>query len=136
MDQTPGTPPTPQAPVPGTPVAASGRPGPANDTSKLLAAFGYVVGIVAIVAILMDPYKDEKFVKFHAWQAIGLWVVWVGVGLVFGIVGSIFWPIGLLSPLVYLALFVYAIFLAVKAYGGQYIEIPGVYGVVKGMIGE
>lgn len=145
MDETPGMPPTPpEAPAPPPPPvpsgmpapASSGRPGPENDTSKLLAAFGYVVGIVAIIAILMDPYKNEKFVKFHAWQAIGLWVVWVALGIVFGILGSIFWPIGLLSPIAYLALFIYCIYLAVKAYGGQYVEVPGLYGVIKGQIGE
>ena len=52
------TPPPPAAPM-------TDRPGPASDTSKLLAALGYLFGIVAVVALLIDPYKEEKFVKFH-----------------------------------------------------------------------
>ena len=133
------TPAPPQAPMP----AATGRPGPVNDTSKLLAALGYPIWIVALIAILIDPYKDEKFVKFHGIQALAMAVGWIVVGIVGTIVAFIVafipyvgWIVSLLLPLVYLAYFIYLVYLAVQAYNGRYVEVPLIYGIVKGMIGE
>jgi len=102
-----------------------GRPGPASDTSKILAAIGYVFWIVAVIAILIDPYKDEKFVKFHAIQAIGLgiigWVAWV--------VPYVGWALGIV-------IFVFEVIALIKAFQSEYYEVPVVYGIVKGYIGE
>lgn len=63
MDETTGTtPPAPEAPAPPpaappapAPLGAdmSGRPGPVSDTSKLLAALGYLIWIVALIALLI-----------------------------------------------------------------------------------
>jgi len=139
MDENTGSTPTPPAPPePPAPTATmapppgGGRPGPASDTSKLLAALGYIFGVVAIIAILIDPYKDEKFVKFHAMQAIGLWVAAI-VLQVASIVPVVGWIISLIGGL---AIFVYAIILAIKAFQGEYYEMPVVYGFIKGYVGE
>jgi uncharacterized membrane protein len=109
-----------------------GRPGPVNDTSKILAALGYPIWIVALIAILIDPYKNEKFVKFHGYQALALGVAaWV----LFFVVGFIPF-LNLITPLLWLALLVYQIILAVKAYNGEYFEVPVVFGIVKSYFGE
>jgi uncharacterized membrane protein len=110
----------------------AGRPGPVNDTSKILAALGYPIWIVALIAILIEPYKNEKFVKSHAVQAIALglaeWVVLFVLGMI---------PfVNLITPLVGLALFIYQIILALKAWNGEYVEIPVIYGYVKSYIGD
>lgn len=131
MDENMGSaPPTPPAPPVAPPAAGGARPGPESDTSKLLAALGYIFGVVAIVAILIEPYKNEKFVKFHAIQALGLWVVGVLVQFV-SVVPIIGW---IIAPIASLAVFVYAIILAVKAFQGGYMEIPVVYGIVQNYI--
>lgn len=128
----PPAPPAPPAPyaAPAAPMAPpaaagmSGRPAPVTDTSKLLAALGYLIWPVALVAMLIDPYKDEKFVKFHAVQALALnLVTWIAamipyVGWVASIVVFVFLIIGL-----------------IKAFGSEYWEAPVVYGIVKGYIG-
>lgn len=131
MEDMPGTPPTaPQSPTPPmapAPMPQSGRPGPASDTSKLLAAGGYIIWPVALVAILIEPYKDEPFVKFHGYQALGftvlLWVLGIVVGVIpfVQIIDLLIWPIWA----------VIAIIWAVKAYNGEYAEMPLIYGVVK-----
>ncbi len=107
--------------TPDTPVEVIGEPGPANESSKLLAVFGYLFVPVAIVALFIEPYKSERFVRFHAWQALGLWVV----GAVLGLVP----PVGLL-------LFVYAIYLAVRTWNGESVKVPLLYDVLKGQIGD
>lgn len=111
----------------GTPVATVDRPGPENDTSKLLAALGYIIGIVALVAILIDPYKNEKFVKFHAVQALAIWVGWFAVSVV-SVIPILGW---IISAVGWIALLVFAIMGAVKAFQSEYWEMPVVYGLVK-----
>jgi uncharacterized membrane protein len=117
MDQPPVMPPTTEM----------GRPGPANDTSKLLAALGYPLWFpVAIIALLIDPYKNEPFVKVHAYQALAL-----GIAIyVLTFVGSFI----IIGPLIGLAGFIYQIVLAVKAWNGVYFEVPVIYGIIKNYV--
>ena len=124
MDETTGTP-APPAPAPAGPPPSGGRPGPASDTSKILVAIGYIFWIVALVAILIDPYKEEKFVKFHAIQALAL-----------GVLSVISWMIPVIGWLVGIVIFVFQIIGAIKAFGGNYYEVPVVYGLIKGFVGE
>jgi len=100
------------------------RPAPATDSSKLLAALGYVFPIIAFVVLFIDPYKNEKFVRFHAVQAIALWVI------------GLTWWIPLVGWVLSLLAFVGAVVGLIKAFQGQYWEVPVVYGVVKGFVEE
>jgi uncharacterized membrane protein len=118
------TPPPPPPPPPYAPPVEvmPTRPGPVTDSSKLLAALGYLFPIIALVMLLIDPYKNEKFVRFHAIQAIALWVV--GLTAWIPILG---WILALLA-------FIFAVIGLVKAFQAQYWEVPVVYSVVKGFI--
>jgi uncharacterized membrane protein len=57
-------------------------------------ALAYVFGIItAILFLVIDPYKTERFVRFHAFQSlffnmawIALWISWSIVGLILGTV--------------------------------------------------
>lgn len=107
MEETPSTP------------TGGGMPGPASDASKLLAGFGYIFWVVALVALLIEPYKDEPFVRIHALQAIVLgivmWLSWIPfLGWIAGIVALVF-----------------AIIALIKAFQGQYYEVPLVYNLVQ-----
>jgi uncharacterized membrane protein len=123
-----------------------GRPGPANDTSKIMAALSLVIWPVALFAILADPYKNERFVKFHAIQGLGLGLVLTLVSwLVSSLFSMMFFTLatlafaGLLSSLLGLVDLVIAIFViiqAIKVYNGEYVELPVVFGFVKSYIGE
>jgi uncharacterized membrane protein len=139
----PPVPPAPPAP-PWTPTPASGapgagRPGPVNDTSKLIAALGFPIWPVAVVAILIDPYKDEKFVKFHAMQAIGLGLIhWIAVAVLqaFWFIPFVGWMLMSVAGLLGLIIFVFQIMFALRVYGGAYVEVPVVYDFVKSYIGD
>ena len=58
------------------------------------AALSYLAGfITGILFLVIEPYKNERFVRFHAFQSIffnvawvGLWVAWMILGLVLGAV--------------------------------------------------
>ena len=114
------TPPAPVAP----PSAGGDAP---SDTGKILAAIGYLVGLVALIAILIEPYKNEKFVRHHAIQALAIWVGWIVISVVASIpvIGWIVAAVG------WVALLVVSIMGAIKAFQGQYYEVPLVYGLVK-----
>lgn len=112
-----------QSPPPAPPVV--GMEGP-SDTGKILAALGWVFWPVAIVAILLDPYKNEKFVRHHAIQSLAFNVVVYIASFVLSFV--------LIGVFVGLAAFVYSIVLAVQAWNGKMTEVPVVYGLVKNYI--
>lgn len=118
MDQPPVTPPPPMQPV---------GSGPASDTSKILAALSYPIWLpVAIIALLIDPYKDEPFVKLHAYQGLAL-----GIAVyVVSFITSFF----LIGVFIGLAGFIYQVVLAVKAFNGESFEVPVVYGLIKNYV--
>lgn len=122
----PEMPPAPPAPPMAPPVAPMGGDAP-SDTGKLLAGFGYLIGIVALIAILVEPYSKEHFVRHHAVQALGLWVA----GIVLGVLANIpilGWIVALVGGV---ALAVFTIIGTIKAFTGQYYEVPVVYNIVK-----
>lgn len=116
MDQPPVAPPT-----------MTGNPGPESDTSKLLAVLGYIFGIVALVAILIDPYKNEKFVRLHAVQALALWAI--------GIVAQFLWVIPIIGwiagAVIGIGVLVLGIMGIINSAQGKYWEMPMVYGFVS-----
>lgn len=122
-----------QAPPPAPPAPAAPPPGATagpSDTGKILAGIGYLTGIVALIAILIEPYKDERFVRVHAFQALGLYVVMIVASLlnVIPVLGQIVWLVASI------AVFVFAIIGAIKAFQGQEYEMPIVYGFIKNYI--
>ncbi|MBN2248039.1 MAG: DUF4870 domain-containing protein [Coriobacteriia bacterium] len=121
-------PPAPPAPAPAAPPPAGG--GAPSDTGKILAGIGYLTGIVALIAILIEPYKDERFVRVHAFQALALYVVMIVASVlnVIPVLGQIVWLVASI------AVFVFAIIGAVKAFQGQEYEMPIVYGFIKNYI--
>lgn len=125
------TPPAPPTPPPVAPVGPPPAGGDApSDNGKIFAALGYIVWIVALIAILMEPYKNEKFVRHHAMQALGLWVVGIAAGIV-SVIPYVGWILGMVM---WLAVAVFAIMGAIKAFNNEYWEMPIVYNVVKNYI--
>ncbi len=118
----PPVPPAPPSPMPGSDVP--------SDTGKILAAIGYLVGIVALIAILIEPYKNERYVRHHAVQALGIWVGWIAISIVSAIpiIGWIVAAVG------WVVLLVFSIMGAIKAFQGEMWEMPVVYGLVKQFI--
>lgn len=145
----PPAPPAPPAPPyapPQAPPVMGGRPGPVNDTSKMVAALSLVIWPVALFAILAEPYKNEKFIKFHAVQGLGVGLALTIISwLLSSMISMMFWSLsslafmGLLSSLVWLVdvvIGIYLIMMAIKVYNGGYVEIPVVFGLVKNYTGE
>src|SRR5271168_2835243 len=110
------------------PVANSGLQ--ANAAGALAYLAGIITGIIFLV---IDPYKSDRFVRFHAFQSIlfnagwtVLWIVWMIAGLVLsaitkGLFLFIQLPIDLLLMVGGFALWV---FLMYSAYQGKMTKLP------------
>ncbi|PKQ30376.1 MAG: hypothetical protein CVT60_00485 [Actinobacteria bacterium HGW-Actinobacteria-10] len=120
MDDTTGT--TPEAPeARPAPPAPPGAPQDLDSNTKLIALLGWIFAPLGVIAIFMDPYKDNAWLRQHVIQAAGVWLIGAVLSSVtFGIA----WVI----------VFIYQIVMALKANKGDSVEVPLVYGLVKGMI--
>ena|SRR5215469_3397070 len=112
------------APTP-TPAASSGM---GNNVAGLLCyLFGWLGGLIFL---LIEPYKNEKFVRFHAFQSIFFAVALIGVYIVLFILGIVLGMIHLgilLVPIwlvLGLAIFGAWVFLMFKAYSNETFKLP------------
>lgn len=125
----------------GTPVGAasaapaSGGAAPAASTgmaSNVAGALAYVTLIPAILFIVLDQFKQDKFVRFHAFQSLFFQIAWIVLVIGMMIVGAIlaFIPVlgWILDLLLWLAIglggFVLWIFLVFKAYSNEKFQLP------------
>ena len=100
---------------PQTPPPSSGGLAP-----NIAALLGYIFWIPAILWLVIEPYKNDRFIRFHAWQALVIGVVWFVIYTILTIT-----VIGLfISPLVMLAQLGVAILGAVKAYNNEMYKFP------------
>lgn len=115
---------SPQAP-------ASGGGGGGLEPN-IAAVLGYFFWILAIVWLVIEPYKNDRFVRFHAFQTIGLVVAAIALSIGATVLTAVlmFIPyVGpiialLLWPLVGLGIFGLWIFLMYKAYNKEMWKLP------------
>lgn len=88
--------------------------------NNIAAALAYL-WITAIVFLLLEPYNKDKFVRFHAFQALFLGLASIAGHIVLSLVPVLGWA---LMPLWSLLILVLAIVGAVKAYQNQTWRIP------------
>ena len=108
------TPPPPPGYAPQAQAPAEGL----SDTAA--GALAYVTIIPAIIFLVMPPYNTKPFVKFHAFQCIGLAICWFCLGLLW-VVPILGWIIGALGFLVLLVCWIMSI---VKASQGSAFKLP------------
>src|ERR1700736_1586429 len=124
--------PTPGA-MPGAVPAALPAAG-AGLTPNVAGALAYLVGaITGILFLVIDPFKTDRFVRFHAFQSIffnlawiAFWIVWMIVGLMLGAIShGLFFIIQLpINLLVTVGGFCIWIYLMYSAYQGKTFQLP------------
>jgi len=101
-----------------------------NVAGLLTYILGFITGIIFLV---IEPYKNDKFVRFHAFQSIffnvALVVFWIAYLILSSILGFVSLGIlamlmGLLGLVITLAILAYWIFLMYKAYNNELYKIP------------
>lgn len=93
-----------------------------------------LVGLVCAIlfAFVLEPYKKDRFVRFHAWQSLAihgaLIVFWIGWSVVSGVLTAISRMFAFISipvsGLVGLGTLVLMIILMIKAYGMKTYKLP------------
>ncbi len=116
--------------------SAAAAPAPANAamSSSAAAALSYLAGAVTgIIFVVLDPYKNDPFVRFHAMQSIMFNVAWIGIWVVWGVLSAILTPLtaGIfaliaLPVMLILALcgFAYWLFLMYQASQQKWYHVP------------
>jgi uncharacterized membrane protein len=110
------------------PVAGAGL------TPNVAGALAYLVGaITGILFLVIDPFKNDRFVRFHAFQSIffnlawiAFWILWTIIGLTLSAVShGLFFiiqlPINLLVTVGGFCLWAYLMY---SAYQGKTFQIP------------
>jgi uncharacterized membrane protein len=101
--------------------------------TNIAAALTYVLGFVTgILFLLWDPYRRDRFVRFHAFQSIAysvaylvFWTIYSRIVL-FGLFtfGPLWSILSILGTLISLAAFLFWLFLMYKAYNYAQYRVP------------
>jgi uncharacterized membrane protein len=123
---------------------ATAQPSAIGLTSNVAAALTYILGFVTgILFLVLEPYKHDRYVRFHAMQSI----LYSAAGIVFRIGWSILvsslmdmtaWAAMLLVPVglvISLGLFVFWIFLMYQAYSNREFRIPVIGAIAAKQVG-
>lgn len=127
------------------PAVATAQPTSSGLTSNVAAALAYVLGfITGIVFLVLEPYKHDRFVRFHAMQSI----LYSAACIVFSIAWSILvnilmsvtlWMAAVLTPiglLLSLGFFVFWLYLMYQAYNRREFRIPIIGAISAKQIGQ
>ena len=114
--------------TPSSPPASSGS-GLADNVAGLLV---YLIGILAIVFLLIEPFNKNKFVRFHCFQCLFFWAAYIACSIVLMVLSFVLAMIpvvgGIVAFLLWMALWLGAvvvwILLMVKAYQNQMWKLP------------
>ena len=99
-------------------------------TDNLAGALCYAIGLITgVLFLVLAPYNQSKFVRFHAFQSIFFnvaWIAfWVGLSVVsFALPFGLRFLIGLLSIAVWLGGFGCWLLLVFKAYSNERFKLP------------
>jgi uncharacterized membrane protein len=105
---------------------------PSQFKDNLLAAFAYITFIPAVILVLIEPFKRNRFIRFHSFQSIFLTVATIVIAFALRILYSVLALIPVVGYLMaWLALAVAVLgwgilwlVLLVKALQGQTFRLP------------
>ena len=112
---------SPGASAPGAVAAPAAAPAAGGLTDNVAGMLAYITIIPAIIFLVMEPYNRNKFIRFHSFQCIFLWVALVVIHIVLGFIPIVGWALSIFVSLAALALW---IVLLIKAYNGQMWKVP------------
>jgi uncharacterized membrane protein len=106
--------------VPSTPAPPPVVAAESGLSDNAAGALAYITIIPAILFLVLEPYNKRPFIRFHAFQCIGLAVCAFALSLIM-IIPILGWIVGVLGDL---ALFVCWIMCIIKASKGLRWKVP------------
>jgi uncharacterized membrane protein len=87
-----------------------------TQDDKLWSLLSYIFApLIGIIMLLIEDKKNRPFIKYNAWISIVLGII--GVLTSWACIGILVW--------------IYAIVLGIKSYGGEWVEVPVVSDFVR-----
>lgn len=130
----PGATPYGQQPPGATPYAQGAQSGLSDNVAGALC---YLLGVITgVLFLVLSPFNQSKFVRFHAFQSIFFWLSWIALFIVetiisvvlsnlLGIFGSLIGMLlGLFTLLIWIGGIFAWIFLMYKAYNNEKFKLP------------
>jgi len=134
-----------QAAASGPQIVATSLPGSSSGlTSNIAGALTYVLGLISgIIFLVLEPYKRDHFVRFHAVQSILFCVAAFVFSIAWSIVVRIMisisgWTAVVLTPIglvISLAFFLFWLFLMYQAYSQHEYHIPIIGAIAAKQLG-
>lgn len=99
---------------------------PVSSGDRHLAALAYLTFVPALIFLLLPDFRRRRFIRFHAWQSVTLWGVFLvlSIAAVFlsNIAAAIYFLLfGILATLAMIFLW---FVLSIKAWQGERFELP------------
>ena len=99
---------------------------PIPPAERAAAAVAYLTFIPAVVILFLAAFRNNRFVRFHAWQSILIWGVFFVLTVIALLLSNVaaamvFLLFGILASLAMLFLW---IVLSIKAWQGERFELP------------
>jgi uncharacterized membrane protein len=95
-----------------------------TQDDKLWALLSYIFApLISLIMLLIEDKKNRPFIKFHAVQSLILGIVMLVLYLVLG------WVI--VGACLGLVLYVYMIYIGIKAYQGESVSVPLITDMIK-----
>jgi uncharacterized membrane protein len=101
---------------------------PSGLSDNAAAGIAYITIIPAVVFLIIAPFKNSSYVRFHAWQSIFFFIAWAVVHLLVGVVQNLLPTVLFLTltlwQFVDLAFFVILIIVFISAFNGKRFMLP------------
>jgi len=96
-----------------------------SQGDRIAAVVGYLPLIPAVVLLLLPAFRGKRFVRFHAWQSILLWGVFIVLTVIALFLSNVMAAVFLLvlGILAALAMFFLWVVLSLKAWQGERFEL-------------
>ena len=130
---------------------AAAQPAPVNTAagsgalaSNVAGALAYLLGfITGIIFLVLDPYKSDRFVRFHAMQSILFSAACVAFSIAWSIAVNVLvtisaWTALALTPvglLISLGFFLFWLYLMYQAYSRREFRIPVIGAIAAKQVG-
>jgi uncharacterized membrane protein len=125
-------------------VAMNGSVANSGLAPNLAGALAYVLGLITgIVFLVLEPYKHDRFVRFHAMQSILFCVAAIAFSILWHILVSIMmsisgWTAMALVPIglvISLGFFLFWLFLMYQAYSQHEFRVPVIGAIAAKQVG-
>jgi uncharacterized membrane protein len=115
------------------PPGASPVGGQSGLSQNTAAAVAYITIIPAIIFLVIEPYSKNPFIRFHAFQSLGLGILAFAVHMILMVIPIIGW---ILIPIVGLAFLAVWIYTVLQAYKGVWFKLPVIGAFAEAQAGK